>query len=91
MLRGLKEGFPIGIPEKGPFPPERIWADSSVPDESKVVIEDFFDTERKAARIFGPFKAPHGEHWRGVCSYSVSVIPKTTGGWRIISNLSFGG
>ncbi len=58
VLHGLREGFPIGIPENGPFPPERIWADSSVPDDSKVVIEDFFDTERKAGRIYGPFKAP---------------------------------
>ena len=76
VLRGFREGFPIGIPEQGPFPPERIWADSSVPDESKVVIEDFFDTERKAGRIYGPFIAPHGKHWQGVCSYPVSVIPK---------------
>ena len=91
VLRGFREGFPIGIPECGPFPPERIWADSSVPDESKVVIEDFFDSERKAGRIYGPFKAPHGKHWKGVCSYPVSVIPKSTGGWRMISNLSFGG
>ncbi len=91
VLRGFREGFPIGIPEQGPFPPERIWADSSAPAESKVVIEDFFDTERKAGRIYGPFKAPHGEHWRGVCSYPVSAILKSTDGWRIISNLSFGG
>ena len=41
--------------------------------------------------MYGPFKAPHGEHWRGVCSYPVSTIPKSTDGWRIISNLSFGG
>ncbi len=91
VVHGLREGFPIGIPEQGPFPPERIWADSSVLDESKVIIEDFFDTERKAGRIYGPFKAPHGVHWQGVCSYPVSAIPKSTGGWRIISNLSFGG
>ena len=91
VLRGFREGFFIGIPEQGPFPPERIWADSSVPDKSKVVIEDFFDTERKVGRIYGPFRAPHGKHWQGVCSYPVSAIPKSTGGWRIISNLSFSG
>ena len=74
VLRGLKEGFPIGIHEQGPFPPERIWADSSVPDESKIIIEEFFDTERKAGRIYGLFKAPHGNHWRGVWSYPVRLF-----------------
>ena len=91
VVRGLRDGFPIGIPAEGPFPPERIWADSLVPDDAKVIIEDFFDSEKEARRIFGPFVAPHGEHWQGACSYPVSVIPKSSGGWRIISNLSFGG
>ena len=66
VLRGFREGFPIGIPEQGPFPPERIWADSSVPAESKVFIEDFSTLKGRQVGSTDPSR-PHMANTGVVC------------------------
>ena len=51
VVRGLHDGFPLGIPVDCPFPPERVWAKSLVPDDFRVIIEDYFDTVLRKGQI----------------------------------------
>ena len=89
VINGLLNGFRLGLGESGPFPPQRLWAESRCSPETCVRITDFLVSERTAGRIFGPFPdPPTGGHWDGAVVYPMCEVQRKDGKFRTISNLS---
>ena len=90
VAHGLLHGFPLGLPPSGPWPPQRLWAESHCSPETCARITEYLISEREAGRIFGPFlDPPTGKHWPNTVAYPMSEVPKSDGTYRPVSNLSF--
>ena len=90
VVKGLRDGYPLGVNEAGPFPPQRLWAESRVSHDSHARITEYLVSEREEGRVFGPFsEAPNGKHWQGTVVYPMSETQRSDGKFRTISDLSF--
>ena len=90
VIQGLLHGFRLGLNPEGPFPPQRLWAESHNSPEASVRITNYLLSEREEGRIFGPFpNAPSGNNYADTVVYPMNEVPKADGGYRTVSNLSF--
>ena len=86
IVKGIAEGFPIGVDPTAPFVAAR--RNMSSADENPQVIEDYLSKEVTAGNIFGPC-SPSGQP--DVHINRFGVIPKKyqPGKWRLITDLSY--
>ena len=90
VIQGLLHGFRLGLNPEGPFPPQRLWAESHNSPEASVRITNYLLSEREEGRIFGPLpNAPSGNNYANTVVYPMNEVPKADGGYRTVSNLSF--
>ena len=89
VLNGLKNGFPMGLNPDGPFPPAKLWVQSTVSQADRATVNEYLDAEITANRMFGPFSVPRGL-WKDSVTYPMSITLKKDLSPRIISNLSHG-
>jgi hypothetical protein len=83
LLSGFQTGFKLNY--KGPRVPIRSNNLLSARQESQILNLKLFE-EKSLGRIIGPFPYPPISNLR---INPVGLIPKNTGGWRLITNLSF--
>ena len=82
LLHGIQYGVQLGY--KGPRR-QRVSRNLKSALEHPTVINDELTKEMKSQRIAGPFDAPPLPNLQ--CS-GIGVVPKKTGGWRMIMHLS---
>lgn len=82
LLKGIKQGVPIGY--HGPRR-QRVSRNLTSAFQHPTIIDEELNKEVTAQRIIGPFNEPPLPNLQ--CS-GVGVVPKKTGGWRMIMHLS---
>lgn len=84
ILKGIKEGFRIGVDEARVFKSAKRNMKSS--DENPEVIDKYIGKQTCEGNIFGPFSVSLAPD---VHLNRFGTIPKKQGGWRLITDLSY--